>query len=260
MPRLFGPSLAPKPSEKAAQAGDARPDEPVAEKRSALNRFVRDWIVPIGIVMAVMAPIRSVVADWNDVPSGSMRPTILEGDRIYVDKLAFGLRVPFTTGWWLWRWDQPRRGDIVTFASPADGTRLVKRVVGLPGDRVELKDNHLLVNGDSMGQVVTDSTATAPIPSGVRIPVVLADENLSGVRHAITITPHLASLSTFPETVVPAGKVFVMGDNRDQSNDSRYIGTVSIDDIYGRCGAIALSLDPERSYLPRWGRWFSGVR
>jgi len=245
---------------RAAGEGEQPGDKP-AQKRGPAQRFIRDWVVPIGIVMAIMAPIRSVIADWNDVPSGSMRPTILEGDRIYVNKLAFGLRVPFTTGWWLARWDTPRRGDIITFASPADGTRLVKRVVGVPGDRVELRDNHLFVSGVSMGLTVTDRGATATIPNGVRIPVVLAEENLGGVEHAVTLSPTLASpYKDFPVTVVPEGKYFVMGDNRDQSNDSRFIGMVPLEDIYGRCKGVALSLDPEHSYAPRWDRWFSGLK
>ena len=118
----------------------------VRASRSPMQRFLREWVLPIGLVMLVMFPIRSVVADWNDVPSGSMRPTILEGDRIYVNKLSFGLRLPFTMTW-LARWDEPRRGDIATFASPADGIRLVKRIIGVPGDTVELRNNMLVING-----------------------------------------------------------------------------------------------------------------
>jgi signal peptidase I len=221
--------------------------------------MAREWIVPIGLVMAVMAPIRSVIADWNDVPSGSMRPTILEGDRIYVNKLAFGLRIPFTTSW-VTHWSLPQRGDIITFASPADGIRLVKRIVGVPGDHVELRNNHLFINGVEAGTSVTNAAATSPLPNGAHIPVVLKSENLLGVQHDITITPGLASLSSFPEVVVPEGKYFVMGDNRDQSNDSRFIGMVPLDSIYGKCPGVAMSLNPERSYTPRWDRWASPLK
>src|ERR1700728_3004066 len=77
-----------------------------APKRGPLERVVREWIVPLGVGVGVMGPLRSVIADWNDVPSGSMRPTILEGDRIYVNKLAFGLRIPFTHTW-LSYWSLP---------------------------------------------------------------------------------------------------------------------------------------------------------
>src|SRR6266481_8840380 len=90
--------------------------------------------------------IRSSLADWNVVPSGSMQPTILVGDRVLVNKLAYDLKVPFTT-WHVLEWANPRRGDIVVFYSPYDGKRLVKRVVGLPGDTVELRNNALVLNG-----------------------------------------------------------------------------------------------------------------
>ena len=226
--------------------------------RTPAQRFLREWVLPIGVVMAIMAPIRSVVADWNDVPSGSMRPTILEGDRIYVNKLAFGLRLPFTNTY-LARWDEPRRGDIATFASPADGIRLVKRVIGVPGDTIELRNNTLFVNGAEARTSIT-STSTQPIPGRAAVSATLARENLSGVDHAIEIIPGLASRSTFGPITVPAGKYFMMGDNRDMSNDSRYIGSVPIESFYGRCSGVALSLDPDSSYWPRWGRWFSALR
>jgi signal peptidase I len=87
----------------------------------------------------------SAIADWNDVPTGSMNPTILAGDRIFVNKLAYDLRISFTT-WRLAHWDNPRRGEIVVFFSPVDGTRLVKRVIGVPGDVIAMNGNRLYIN------------------------------------------------------------------------------------------------------------------
>jgi signal peptidase I len=248
----FKRKSAPVMSEAQAAAAAAR------AARTPTQRFLREWVLPIGVVMAIMAPIRSVVADWNDVPSGSMRPTILEGDRIYVNKLAFGLRLPFTHSW-LARWDEPRRGDIATFASPADGIRLVKRVIGIPGDVIELRANALFINGVEASTSIT-SISVQPLPSGGTVSATLARENLSGVDHAIEIIPTFASRSTFGPFTVPAGMYFVMGDNRDMSNDSRYIGAVPLESFYGRCSGVALSLDPESSYWPRWERWFSALR
>src|SRR3954463_8658661 len=89
---------------------------------------------------------RTAVADWNPIPSGSMRPTLLEGDVVLVNRVAFDLKVPLTD-LSLARLGEPSRGDVITFASPADGTRLIKRLVGLPGDVVELKQDRLFING-----------------------------------------------------------------------------------------------------------------
>src|SRR5215469_10542316 len=98
------------------------------------------------IFLGLMLVFRSAVADWMYVPSGSMNPTIVEGDRILVDKAAYGWRIPFTTIR-MTRGADPQRGDIAIFPSPEDGTVLVKRVVGLPGDTIEMRDEQLLING-----------------------------------------------------------------------------------------------------------------
>lgn len=106
----------------------------------------RKDIRPLLIMAIVMFSIRSSLADWNDVPTGSMKPTLVEGDRIFVNKLAYDLKVPFTT-WHLAEWGNPQRGDIAVFYSPHDGMRLVKRVIGLPGDTVEMRNEQLFLNG-----------------------------------------------------------------------------------------------------------------
>ena len=105
-------------------------------------------------MILIVSSLRSALADWNDVPTGSMKPTIQEGDRVVVNKLAYDLKVPFTTIK-IVKWDDPKRGDIVVLFSPVDGTRLVKRVVAIPGDQVEMRDNQLYINGQ-VGQAVAD--------------------------------------------------------------------------------------------------------
>src|SRR5277367_1455883 len=110
------------------------------------DNFLKKEAKPLLIMVLVMLAFRSAIADWNDVPTGSMKPTIVEGDRIFVNKLAYDLKVPFTT-WHVAEWAGPERGDIVVFNSPVDGTRLVKRVVGLPGDTIEGRNDHLWING-----------------------------------------------------------------------------------------------------------------
>src|SRR4026208_847663 len=114
-------------------------------KKSAL-KFWRESAKSWLILILVTCIFRSAIADWNDVPTGSMKPTILEGDRVFVNKLAYDLKVPFTT-WHLAEWSNPQRGEIVVFFSPRDEVRLVKRVVGVPGDVVELRNNSLILNG-----------------------------------------------------------------------------------------------------------------
>src|ERR1700683_4344663 len=101
--------------------------------KQQLRAFWREWVLPAVVTIAVLAPLRSAVADWNDVPTGSMIPTILVGDRIFVNKLAFDLKLPFTTAHLL-TWANPKHGDVVILFSPEDGERLVKRVVAVPGD------------------------------------------------------------------------------------------------------------------------------
>src|SRR5215472_10139816 len=120
-----------------------------ASFRSRARNWWRKEIRPMLVLALVVFSLRSSLADWSDVPTGSMKPTIVEGDRVYVNKLAYDLKVPFTT-WHLAQWDDPRRGDIVVFFSPYDGKRLVKRVVGLPGDTLELRHNVLVLNGQTI--------------------------------------------------------------------------------------------------------------
>src|SRR6478672_6190122 len=114
--------------------------------RVRARKLWRKEVRPLLITVLVMFAVRSSLADWNDVPTGSMKPTILEGDRVFVNKLAYDLKVPFTT-LHVAEWSAPHRGDIVVFYSPYDGQRLVKRVIGLPGDTIELRQELLVLNG-----------------------------------------------------------------------------------------------------------------
>ncbi len=221
-----------------------------------LKRFWREWIKPLLIVLLIVSAVRSTLADWNDVPTGSMIPTILEGDRIVVNKLAYDLKVPFTT-WRLKTWSHPSRGDIVVFFSPADGKRLVKRVVGLPGDRVEMVNNRLHINGQPVDyQPLPASAYTSGNGKQGRV-FGFALEMLGEHPHPVMVTPTLTSRRSFPAIQIPEDQYFMMGDNRDNSFDSRYFGFVPRNQIIGRALAVALSVDLARHYLPRWERFFS---
>jgi signal peptidase I len=214
--------------------------------------FIREWRGFI-IFLAVMFSFRSAIADWNQVPSGSMLPTVLIGDRIFVDKLAYDLKVPFTT-MHLALWDNPRRGDIVVFYSPADGERLIKRVIGLPGDVIAMRDNRLVVEGESI------SYADRRAGSGEEgQPQEILMERLGSKAHLMMTTPQRPALRTFTPVRVPDGAYLVMGDNRDNSNDSRFIGFVPRDAIVGRVSRVAFSLDPDRWFAPRTDRFFTAL-
>ncbi len=226
--------------------------------RSSVGRWWHAELRPILILALVVFSIRSSLADWNDVPSGSMKPTILEGDRVYVDKLAYDLKVPFTT-WHLLEWADPRRGDIVVFYSPYDGKRLVKRVIGLPGDNIELRRDTLILNGQPVPYQPFEGRSLADLPSTERASHIFATEELPGRTHAVAVWPAVAARRDFGPFKVPAGQYFMMGDNRDDSFDSRYYGSVERRRIVGRATAAVLSFDRANYWCPRWHRFFTAL-
>jgi signal peptidase I len=227
---------------------------------STRERLARFWRESRGtlVLIALLLTFRSALADWYDVPTGSMQPTILEGERIFVNKLAYGLRVPFTSARAA-TWSQPRRGDIVTFPSPRDGVRLVKRVAALPGDVVAIRDGVLLLNGVPQPTKSTASPLAWPLPPDDTGAHRFLEENLDGVNHAVMLTPGRKLARDFGPLVVPAGQCFVLGDNRDNSADSRFIGCIPLKSLEGSAKAVVLSLDHDRRWKPRWGRFFHGL-
>jgi signal peptidase I len=235
---------------------------PVASARIPFRARARQFwckeIRPLLVLALILFSIRSSLADWNDVPSGSMRPTILEGDRIFVNRLAYDLKVPFTT-WHVAEWSNPQRGDIAVFFSPHDGQRLVKRVIGLPGDTIELRNNQLVINGTPVEYQPIAEERLRDIPAAERSGRVFASEKLRGQTHAVGGYPAAPAPRTFAPIVVPQGEYFMMGDNRDDSFDSRFWGTVKREKIVGRATAVVLSLDKSNYWLPRWGRSFSSL-
>ncbi|HEY1791482.1 MAG TPA: signal peptidase I [Opitutaceae bacterium] len=228
--------------------------------RSLKSFLLRHWreLRPVIIALAIAAPLRSAVADWNVVPTGSMEPTIVPAEYVWVDKLAYDLKVPFTTEH-LATWGNPSRGDVIVFYSPADGTRLVKRVVGLPGDTVESRMDRLCINGAPLDYAPwhTSRAVTADRDGQPRI---LAQEGLPGRPHPITVLPARRARRNFGPVRVPAGSYFVMGDNRDNSFDSRYFGAVSRDRIVGRATRVIASFDLSHLARPRFDRFLSPLQ
>jgi signal peptidase I len=217
--------------------------------KGRLVRLWNGWIKPFLIILIVAGAVRSAIADWNDVPTGSMKPSIIEGDRIFVNKLAYDLKVPFTL-WRVARWAEPARGDVVVFFEPVHEQRYVKRVIGRPGDVIELRDNRLIVNGHAI-EYETRSRENGRV---------LVDEDLDGRTHAVALMPGTVSLSDYGPITVPEGQYFLMGDNRDQSFDSRYFGFVDRDRIVGRATRIIFSVDSGRWYAPRTDRFFEKLQ
>jgi signal peptidase I len=211
------------------------------------------------VFFALMMVFRSALADWMLVPTGSMNPTIVEGDRILVNKAAYGLRIPFTTIR-LTRGEDPQRGDIVIFPSPKDGTTLVKRVIGLPAETVEMRDERLFIDGMAVNYTAS-AQDDADLPQATRATDhAFVSENLSERAHPIMTLPTRPAARNFGPVRVPDGEYLVLGDNRDNSADSRYIGFISRATIVGRAFGVAYSLDADRWYRPRFDRTLTTLR
>lgn len=201
------------------------------------------------LFLGLMLIFRSSYADWMVVPTGSMNPTIVEGDYIFADKHTYGWRVPFTTTR-ITQGNDPQRGEIAIFYSPVDGTRLIKRVIGVPGDVVEMRNEVLYLNGVALNYRDRHDNTDILQATQQEQPQFLI-EQLDQVEHAIMLLPQQPALRNFGAVKIPIDKYLMLGDNRDNSADSRYIGLIPRDRFVGRAHHVLLSFNPERYYLPR---------
>jgi signal peptidase I len=226
------------PRRRAALPPDA-PDKP-----GGFVDFCRSFFPVILLVLL----LRSFLAEPFRIPSGSMIPTLLVGDFILVNKFAFGLRDPvfhykFFDG------GQPQRGDVVVFRYPLDPTKdFIKRVIGVPGDHVAYRNKQLWVNDEPMPLDAAGVYTASGSPPGV---LYRFEEALGPVQHHVIVNP--ARPAEDFEIEVPAGQYFVMGDNRDGSDDSRRWGTVPERNLVGRAFFIWMSWDNAR-FRPDWSR------
>lgn len=200
------------------------------------------------LIIALMLVFRSSFADWNSVPTGSMQPTIIEGDRIFVNKLAYDLKLPLTD-LSLYQRAEPTRGDIVVFNSVAADKRLVKRLIGLPGDVVAMVDNRLIINGEPAVYRELQRESDA----------VVATESIAGISHRVRFASRPSPLSSFAPVRVPEGHFLMLGDNRDNSADSRVIGFVPRAQLVGRSQTVVLSFDYDNYFLPRTDRYLQSL-
>jgi signal peptidase I len=229
-----------------------------AIRQGALAAYWREYRGLL-LFLVLMFGFRSAWADWVYVPTGSMNPTIIEGDRLLVDKHIYGLRLPFslihlTAG------QNPTRGDIIVFDSPRDGTSLVKRVIALPGDTVAMDGEQLIVNGIPARYAAGDASELRGLLGATRGrgPSILRESQVLPAHEILLLGDRSQSLQFGPVTV-PVGMYFVLGDNRDNSFDSRFIGFVPRRNIVGRATRVVISLNPDRYYVPRSGRLFSSL-
>jgi signal peptidase I len=194
------------------------------------------------IILLVLV-IRSFIAEPFRIPSSSMVPTLHVGDFILVNKFTYGIRLPVLHTKVLGN-NEPERGDVVVFRYPKKAedkdkpdVDYIKRVVGLPGDKVGYFDKTIFINGQPVAQLETDNKEELLYPSHTQ----LLTEHLGGKDHMILLDNDKRSLEG--EMVVPEGHYFVMGDNRDNSNDSRYWGTVPEENLVGKAFLIWMSWD-----------------
>ena len=205
------------------------------------------------VLLLLFGFVRTALADWNPIPSGSMRPTLLEGDVVLVNRVAYALKVPLTDISLL-RTGEPQRGDVVTFTSPLDGIRLIKRLVAVPGDLVEMRHDRLFINGRP-AQYDQVSQLQEPLPSGAMTSALRSRERVSGNQREVQFLPEVAARRDFGPTVVPVDSYFMLGDNRDDSADSRYIGFVPRRLLIGRAHHVLVSADIKGNWLPRLERF-----
>ena len=189
-----------------------------SSRKARFRRWFRDEARPILLTLALLMLARTSFANHYQVPSGSMEPALFPGDRVAVDMSAYGLRVPYTD-LQLVRRGRPQRGDVVVFKSPADGTRLIKRVAAVAGDTVELRDGRLAINGELL------SSARAP------------DVEVFGQRR-IRLGLDQGGGPDIAPTTIPAGSLLVLGDHRGDSADGRYFGLVAANSVYARAVAV----------------------
>jgi len=213
-----------------------------AKKMSGFKRFIKEWIEPILIAFILAILIKTFIIQPFKIPSGSMEDTLLVGDQLVAVKFLYGTKIPFTNRRIL-KIRDPRPGDVIVFKYPNDLSKdYIKRCIATGGQTIEIKNKHIFVDG-----------VQQKLPAHVKF-----------IDH--TIYPsHSGPRDNYPPYVVPPGTVFVMGDNRDNSNDSRYWGPVPVENIKGKALFLYWSWNSEARVYDlvhriRWTRFFTRIR
>ena len=202
------------------------------------------------LLLTCIVFFKSAIADLSSISGASMQPTLLDGDKVWVNKLAYDIKIPFTEIS-LGQLSDPSGGDVVIIDSKKADKRLVKRIVGVPGDTIYMQNNALVINGEA-----------------AHYEVLSRDDDSIIILEALPDKTHQARLSnrfisrtarSYGPAVVPEGQYFVLGDNRDNSADSRVYSFVPREEIIGRSNSVVFSLDSDNNYLPRGERFLAGL-
>lgn len=221
------------------------------KKNSTKLPLIIDYSRSFFPVLLIVFLLRSFLYEPFRIPSGSLEPTLLTGDFILVNKFDYGLRLPVAHNK-IFNNHELKRGDIVVFRWPPNpSVDFIKRVIGLPGDKISYINKELYVNGQKVSQEFLQNTQAFD-ESGTEWQASEKQENLLGVQHHIFIDPTRSS-NDYKDIVVPEGMYFMMGDNRDKSADSRYWGFVPEKNIVGKAVLVWMSWDSNQTGI-RWNR------
>lgn len=221
------------------------------KNQSTTKPFLVAQALSVFPILLLVFSARSFAYESYRIPSGSLKPTLLVGDFIIVNKYDYGIRLPVIHSKII-PINEPKRGDIVAFRKPTDvSTYLIKRVIGIPGDHITYTNKVLYINGQEIPQQF-DKFSTDKNEDAESWQVIQKQENLLGIKHGIYQIP--SKQNDDFETIVPKGKYFMMGDNRDVSADSRYWGFMPEENIIGKASRIWMSLDLDNRSI-RWDRF-----